>query len=258
MSSANAVAAMLLCAVISAAQVTTSTTPWTLNGSAKLQKLPDGGGFRLRLTPNQTGQAGSAFLSSPIAFGAAFKFSYYFQFQMTDANFQASDGMTFILQTEGPTALGAGGGCLGYAGSGSNCTAPYAGGITPSVAVEFDTWQNSPFDINDNHVAILTDGQLNDLDPQTPYGVTNCQPTGAFGCMNNGDVWSVWIDYDGTSLQVAVADDSDIRPANLISYPLDIRSILGQPFAYIGFTAGTGAGDENHYVMNFRPALGPR
>jgi hypothetical protein len=110
MSSANAVAAMLLCAVISAAQVTTSTTPWTLNGSAKLQKLPDGGGFRLRLTPNQTGQAGSAFLSSPIAFGADYKFSYYFQFQMTDANFQASDGMTFILQTEGPTALGAGGG----------------------------------------------------------------------------------------------------------------------------------------------------
>ena len=179
MSSANAVAAMLLCAVISAAQVTTSATPWTLNGSAKLQKLPDGGGFRLRLTPNQTGQAGSAFLSSPIAFGADYKFSYYFQFQMTDANFQASDGMTFILQTEGPTALGAGGGCLGYAGSGSNCTAPYAGGITPSVAVEFDTWQNSPFDINDNHVAILTDGQLNDLDPQTPYGVTNCQPTGS-------------------------------------------------------------------------------
>jgi hypothetical protein len=84
----------------------------------------------------------------------------------------------------------------------------------PSVAVEFDRFQNSPYDINDNHVAILTGGQLNDTDPQTPYGVTDCQPTGAFGCMNNGDVWSVWIDYDGTSLHVAVADDSDRRPAN--------------------------------------------
>jgi len=76
--------------------------------------------------------------------------------------------------------------------------------------------------------------------------------------MNNGDVWPVRIDYDGTSLQVAVADDSDIRPANLIGYPIDIPSILGQPSAYIGFTAGAGAGDENHYAMNFRPALRPR
>jgi hypothetical protein len=178
-----------------------------------MEKLPDGGRYRLRLTPNKTGQSGSAFLSQPIAFHAGNTFSYYFQFQMTDANSQASDGMTFVLQTEGPTALGGNGGCLGYAGTGPGCP-PFTGGIMPSVAVEFDRFQNSPYDINDNHVAILTGGQLNDTDPQTPYGVTDCQPTGAFGCMNNGDVWSVWIDYDGTSLHVAVADDSDRRPAN--------------------------------------------
>ncbi len=243
---------MLLWAASSAAQVTTSVPGWTLNGSAIIEKLPDGGGYRLRLTPNQTGQAGSAFLSKPIAFHTGNTFSYFFQFQMTDANFQASDGMTFVLQTEGPTALGGNGGCLGYAGSGSNCP-PYTGGIMPSVAVEFDTFQNNPYDINDNHVAILTGGQLNDMDPQTPYGVTNCQPTGAFGCMNNGDVWSIWIDFDGTSLHVAVADDSDRRPANLIDYPIDIPGILDHSSAYIGFTAGTGAGDENHYVMNFQP-----
>ena len=38
---------------------------------------------------------------------------------------------------------------------------------------------------------------------------------------------SVWIEYDGTSLHVAVADDSDIRPANLIDYPIDIPSTTG-------------------------------
>lgn len=42
-------------------------------------------------------------------------------------------------------------------------------------------------------MAILSNGQLNDTDSQTPYGQTKCQLTGAFGCMNNGDVWSVWI-----------------------------------------------------------------
>ena len=28
------------------------------------------------------------------------------------------------------------------------------------------------------------------------------------GCMSNGDAWSVWIDYDGIKLNVALADNS--------------------------------------------------
>ena len=77
----QALAVMLLCAAIAFAQDATSAGPWTLNGSATLQKLPGGGGYRLRLTPNQTGQAGSAFLTSPIPFGADYKFGVYFQFR---------------------------------------------------------------------------------------------------------------------------------------------------------------------------------
>ncbi len=242
-------ALMLLAAATAMAQPRSSG--WTLNGSAKLQKLPGNGGYRLRLTPDQTWQAGSAFVSEPVSFHAGNTFSYYFKFQMTNPNFQASDGMTFVLQTEGPDALGANGGCLGYAWT-SGCSGATSG-IAPSVAIEFDDYQNSPFDNNSNHVAILTNGQLNDTDPQSPYGVTNCQPSGKFGCMNNGDIWSVWVDFDGTTLHVAVADDSTLRPANLIDYAIDIPGILSQTSAYIGFTAGTGEGAENHYVMNFRP-----
>jgi len=37
--------------------------------------------------------------------------------------------------------------------------------------------------------------------------------------MNNGDIWSVWIEYDGTNLHVAVADYSVVRPADLIQLP---------------------------------------
>jgi len=217
-----------------------ATSGLTVNGSAKIFTGP-GGGPVILLTPAQQSQAGSVFTTKSIVFDSTYTFATFFQFKMTDPGYYgASDGMTFVLQTEGASALGANGGDLGYAG------------ITPSVAVEFDTWQN-PFDINDNHVAVLTDGQLNDLDPQTPYGVTNCQPTGGFGCMNDGDVWYVWIDYDGTTLHVALADNTDVRPANLINYAIDIPSILGGSSAYIGFTAGTGAGSENHYVMNFKP-----
>jgi hypothetical protein len=70
--------------------------------------------------------------------------------------------------------------------------------------------------------------------------------------MNNGDIWSVWIDYDGVDLDVAVADNSIVRPANLVSYPIDIHTLLGQTLAFVGFSAGTGAGVENHYVLDWK------
>jgi hypothetical protein len=213
------------------------TTDLTLNGSAKI--ITGGKGSPvLWLTPAQQSQAGSAFTTNSISFN---EFSTFFQFQMTDPGYYgASDGMTFTLQTEGATALGANGGDLGYAG------------ITPSVAVGFKTWQD-PGNFNDNYVSVFTNGEINDLDPKTPYGVTACQPsTGVFGCMSNGDVWSVWIDYDGTNLHVAIVDNSTTRPRDLLTYPIDIPSILGQSSAFIGFTAGTGAGYENHLVANWQ------
>ena len=218
----------------------------TLNGAANILTGPDGHSMLL-LTPAKQSQAGTAFTTKSIPFNPKYRFSTFFQFKMTDPGAAgAADGIAFVLQTQGANALGGDGESMGY------------GGIAPSVAVEFDTWQNS-FDINGNHVAILTDGQLNDIDPQTPYGVSNCQPSaGIFGCMSNGDLWSVWIDYDGTDLNVAIADNSTVRPANLISYPIDIHRILGQSSAFVGFTAGTGAAWQNHYIVNcqFTAALG--
>ena len=217
----------------------TAVPDLTLNGSARVLATPNGRSVIL-LTPAKQSRAGSAFTTNSIVFNPRYTFRTFFQFQMTDPGAQgAADGMTFVLQTESANALGGDGGSLGYMG------------ITPSVAVEFDTWQNAG-DINGNHVAILTDGQLNDIDPQTPYGVTNCQPSaGVFGCMSNGDLWSVWIDYDGRSLNMAIADNSTERPANLISQPIDLLRILGQNSAFAGFTAGTGSALQNHIIVDW-------
>jgi len=55
----------------------------TTGGARAVGGTPYGGGIRLRLTPNSTGQAGSAFLSQPITFHAGNTFSYQFQFKMT-------------------------------------------------------------------------------------------------------------------------------------------------------------------------------
>jgi hypothetical protein len=197
----HALAALLLSTNIAAAQTAMNTAALTFNGSAKALTGPKGHSV-LWLTPAQVDQAGSVFTTDSVVFNPKYEFATFFQFKMADPGSDgASDGMTFVLQAESASALGSNGGCLGY------CS------ITPSIAVEFDTWHNAGVDYNDNHVGILTGGEFIEIDPQTPYGVTNCQPTGAFGCMSNGDIWSVWIDYDGTNLNVAIADDSTTRPA---------------------------------------------
>ena len=233
-------AAMLLFGATATAQIATTTgVPMTLNGSAKLLTGTKGG-TGLLLTPAQEYLAGSAFTTNAVTFGSTYAFRTFFQFAMTrPGGIAPADGMAFVLQTAGATALGVNGGDLGY------------GGITPSVAVEFDTYQNG-WDADDNHVAILTDGQMIDIDSQTPYGVTNCTPsTGVFGCMSNGDVWSVWIDYDGTTLNVSLADNSTTRPPASISYPIDIATTLGQSSASVGFTAGTGGGWQTHAIFDW-------
>ena len=228
----------------------------TCNGNAALVTTSDG--RVLRLTPALFNQSGSAFSTSQIALGAGDTFSTFFQFRFTQpGGIDPADGITFTLQTVSNTAGGAGGG-MGYAG------------LTPSVAIEFDTFNNGGNDGNSsNHIAIDIDGHIIDGTSQSDQDLLNvfgnqfCDfGSGAtnytrFGCMSNGDLWSVWIDYNGSTLGVAIADGGPsgtlTRPAtNIINnFPIDIGSILGQNSAFVGFTAGTGAGTENHDLRDW-------
>ena len=70
-------------------------------------------------------RASSAFYITPVNVQS---FTTNFSFQMTSA---AADGMTFLIQNGAATTLGQGGGSLGY------------GGITKSVAVKFDIYNNA-------------------------------------------------------------------------------------------------------------------
>src|SRR6202043_1369863 len=64
------------------------------------------------------------------------KFTTDFEFQITPAATNASDGMTFTIQNMGLTAHGGIGGALGYQG------------IKSSVAVKFDTFSNAGEGVN--------------------------------------------------------------------------------------------------------------
>jgi len=201
-------------------------TGLNLGGSAAIVTSADG--RVLRLTPAQGLTAGSAFSTTGVSVAG---FSAFFQFRITQTSYLPADGLVFVIQST-PSGVGGTGGMEGY------------GGLSPSVGVEFDTIQNT-WDPNDNHIGILLNGD-----------VTQYLGTGAFSPntrLADGDLWSVWIDYDGTTLEVRAADGSNVRPSGAVTLAtIDIGQILGQTNAYLGFSAGTGSFWENHDIVTWQ------
>ena len=197
----------------------------------------------LRLTPAAGGQSGAAYSTTAVTLGGGGVFSTVFQFRFTDTGGIApADGITFVLAAN-PTGLGIGGGGIGYLG------------VPNSVAIEFDTFDNGEVG-GSNHVAVDTNGALNGTGV-SPYGVSSCGFGFLLGCMSNGDLWTVNIAYNGTNLTVTVQDGAN-AVQNLINTPIDISSLLGTNNAFVGFTAGTGAGFENHDILNWQFANTPQ
>jgi len=203
-----------------------------LNGSATyLNPNPDN---VLSLT-NHLGQSGSAFFLETVSLDNLASFSVGFEFQISDPqgifdnDGQGADGIAFVVQPNASNVGGNGGG-IGYKN------------IDNSLAIEFDTWRNRGWDGGDgNHVGINIDGDLESI------AKSSVSPR-----MNNGAVWTAWIDYDGLQelVEVRVSDDGE-RPeeANVAAY-IDLRSTLGTTDAYIGFTSGTGGASGDHDILS--------
>jgi hypothetical protein len=68
---------------------------------------------------------------------------------------------------------------------------------------------------------------------------------------DDGNLWSAWVDYDGTTLEVR-ANQSGTRPVSpILTMNVDLPSIIGANSAYIGFTAGTGSAWGNHDIVSW-------
>lgn len=184
----------------------------------------------LRLT-NTTGQSGSAFLTSPFSLAADASFSSYFEFQFTNPINGGADGIVFTVQKVANTAGGSGGG-IGYAG------------LTPSIGVEFDNWNNGGGDGNNaNHAGIDVNGNVS--------SVVRADTLPAQ--LDSGSVFHSWVDYNGATdqLEVRLALD-DTRPtAALMSHTVDLVNLLGTTDAFIGFTSGTGAAGAYHDIRRW-------
>lgn len=210
-----------------------------LNGNAATAIW--GGQTVLRVTPSLPFQSGSAFAKNAVSLSNEASFSAFFQFRISnpggisDNDGQGANGLVFAVQTVSNTA----GGGIGGIGRGIG----YAG-IDHSLGIEFDTFEDGLIidNFDGNHIGVNLNGSVtsNLLVPVAPI-------------LNNGTIYSAWIDYNGLTdtLEVRFSDTTNRPNTALISTTVDLVDVLEQPDVFVGFTSGTGASYNDHDILNF-------
>jgi hypothetical protein len=185
----------------------------------------------LRLTSDAGNQVGGAWSPDAISLHEGFDVEYSWKISRTTPD-SLGDGMAFVIQTSGNTALGDSGCWLGYNG-------------LNSVAVEHDTFQNNPgdlggldFDPSENHVSI----QRDDADPSNALRFTSAVPF-----LANGLEHTTRVTYTPGTLSVYIDDLSE--PVLVVA--VDLAEELGQDEAWLGVTAGTGDLPQVHNLYSF-------
>jgi hypothetical protein len=207
-------------------------------------------GNRLRLTPSRFDKRGSAWFITPQFIEDGFETG--FQFQITEPIFVGADGLAFVIQNSGISALGDGGGCMGYSGDDNYCLScdgwwcQPPPGIANSIAIELDTFFNVAFsDPNDNHVSVHTRGML----PGSPDERFSLGATTAIPNMKDGNVHTVIIDY--IPGEMAIYMDDFTSPCLVVHLDLARVLSLSNGQAFVGFTSGTGGDAENHDILSW-------
>jgi Legume lectin domain/Chitobiase/beta-hexosaminidase C-terminal domain/Fn3 associated len=205
-------------------------TGMQFNGHTKLN------GSRLQLTDTTTtAEVGSAFWNQLVNVQS---FTNDFTFQLTTPN---ADGITFTLQGTGATAIGPGGGGLGYGPDTVGGTA----GIGKSVAVKFDLYSNSTE--GTNSTGLYTNG----VSPTTP-----ATTLGGGVNLHSGDIFKVHMTYDGTTLTMTITDTVNTAQTFTTSWPINIPATVGGNTAYVGFTGGTGGSTATQEILTWSYGTG--
>lgn len=197
----------------------------------------------LRLTPNLPHRVGAAWHSRRQFIGDGFITRFKFRTSQpggeSDGVANGGDGIAFVIQhsDSGNSAIGFDGGQMGY------------GGISRSVAVEFDMWRNDFRENNDpshSHISVHTnDLGRNSSEHRYSLGMTsNIQELG------DGAVHDVVIIYRDKKLSIYVDDCT--APMLEVDVDISARLNLDGGFAWVGFTSGTASAWQNHDILSWR------
>jgi hypothetical protein len=180
-------------------------------------------------------QNGAIWACSAINLNQSFQVNFQINF---GSNTSTGDGMAFVLQTEGvPQIIGGRAGGLGYAqGDGNGCLPTTSCPISPSVAIEFDTWDNSSSGINDlscHHISVQKNGIMNTANAIVSPVCMNASGASVVDGTNR-DVCIIW---NPATPNLSVFFNGIQR----VNYNGDIRSNFATPTAvYWGFTGASG------------------
>lgn len=187
------------------------------------------------LTADEPYQEGVAWAADPVDLRGPLRLGYDLFLGKSDT--LGADGICFVLQADprGTQAYGTFGECLGYGRWSEYSSSPH---IAPSLAVEFDTYENpNQNDPAADHLALHVGGLISHwVTPATPVAELEDGRKHAFDFM-----------YDPTSHRVRVWLDS--QP--VIDLTLDLTQVFGpQTRLYWGFTGSTG---RKHNLQFFCP-----
>lgn len=200
------------------------------------------GDSAFRLTPSKPMQRGAAWRIDKVPVRDGFETSFRFRISDLQGLGPGADGFAFVIQNNGPTALagkGASGGFgLGYSPGDRNKA------IANSLAIFFDTFQNHE-DASGNAVSLCTNGgNRKEMRWPPPRLAINWNPSID---LKDGNAHEVRIEFVPPLITVTLDGQTALRA------PVDLaRMVAADGTAFIGFTASTGEGYENHDIVDWR------
>ena len=180
----------------------------------------------LQLTPIGNSLSSSAFYVNKVKIT---NFTTYFHMTFTNTN---ADGSTFCIQNYACNAVSGGGGGLGYFPT-----------LPTSVAITLKTYTPS---ISGQTGILSTDLLTNGISPPFTGFSGNLNSTMS---LTSNTTWNfgTTVSYDGTSISWKIVNLANLSTVSYSS-TINIASIVGADYAWVGFTSGTGGATEGCFV----------
>jgi gliding motility-associated-like protein len=193
---------------------------FVFNGNAVVTNSPE-----VTLTIDQGNLFGTMWSNQEILFNEDFLIESELFFGLND---WGADGIAFVLQPQSSNAGGLGGG-IGYAG------------ISPSIAIEFDTYYNSGSDpLTNDHVAIIKNGQPFLLGPHSEF-ITPID----IGNVENGQWHTATFQWTASTQKLKLIFDG----VQLFDVTINLGAIFpNNNSVFWGFTSATGGANNLHKV----------
>jgi Bacterial lectin/Glycogen recognition site of AMP-activated protein kinase len=180
------------------------------------------GGDCYQITPDLNWQNGTVWNSNQIDLLEDFSMQFFLNLGSSDGG---ADGVVFVLQRIGTSAIGVGGGGMGYSSFGT------------SLGIEFDTFQNPEYnDPSYDHAAIEKNGDVDHITANLLAGPVQMSPLN----INTEDGLDhvVQIVWNATTTTIQLYFDCQL----ILQTNIDIMNSIfgGENMVYWGFTGATG------------------